>query len=108
MAIIVFFSFSIAETTFVRADDFINGVDISILDEMEQSGAVYKINGRQKDPLAILKENGVNYVRLRLWVNPYDENGNSYGAGTNDLNRTIKLAKRAKKNRLKSFIRFSL
>lgn len=73
---------------------------------MEQSGAVYKINGRQKDPLAILKENGVNYVRLRLWVNPYDENGNSYGAGTNDLNRTIKLAKRAKKTGLKVLLDF--
>ena len=31
----------------------------------------------------------VNYVRLRLWVDPYDANGNAYGAGTNDLNRTL-------------------
>lgn len=106
LAIIVFFSLSIAETTFVRADDFINGVDISILDEMEQSGAVYKINGKQGDPLMILKENGVNYVRLRLWVNPYDENGNGYGAGTNDLNRTIKLAKRARNTGLKILLDF--
>lgn len=32
----------------VKADDFINGADISILDEMENSGAVYKSNGTQK------------------------------------------------------------
>ena len=32
----------------VKADDFINGADISILDEMENSRAIYKINGIQK------------------------------------------------------------
>jgi arabinogalactan endo-1,4-beta-galactosidase len=90
----------------VKADDFINGADISILDEMENSGAVYKSNGTQKDPLTILKDNGVNYVRLRLWVDPYDANGNPYGAGTNDLNRTLKLAKRAKNKGLKVLLDF--
>lgn len=92
--------------TVTKADEFINGADISILDEMEQSGAIYKSNGTQKDPLTILKENGVNYVRLRLWVDPYDANGNAYGAGTNDLNRTLKLAKRAKDKGLKVLLDF--
>lgn len=48
----------------------------------------------------------VNYVRLRLWVDPYDANGNAYGAGTNDLNRTLKLAKRAKNKGLKVLLDF--
>lgn len=46
----------------------------SKLDEMEQSGAIYKINGKQQDPLTILKGNGVNYVRLRFWVDPGKQN----------------------------------
>ncbi|WP_250321855.1 glycosyl hydrolase 53 family protein [Streptococcus infantarius] len=41
---------------------------------MEQSGAIYKINGKQQDPLTILKGNGVNYVRLRFWVDPGKQN----------------------------------
>lgn len=89
-----------------KADAFINGADISVLDKMEQSGAIYKSNSTQKDPLIILKENGVNYVRLRLWVDPYDASGNAYGAGTNDLNRTLKLAKRAKDRGLEVLLDF--
>lgn len=56
--------------TVTKADEFINGADISILDEMEQSGAIYKSNGTQKDPLTILKENGVNYVRYDSGLTP--------------------------------------
>lgn len=41
---------------------------------MEQSRAIYKINGKQQDPLTILKGNGVNYVRLRFWVDPGKQN----------------------------------
>ena len=106
MASAAVFSLAFAGTTMTKADNFINGADISILDEMEQSGAIYKINGKQQDPLTILKNNGVNYVRLRLWVDPYDANGNAYGAGTNDLNRTLKLAKRAKNKGLKVLLDF--
>lgn len=80
----------------VQASEFISGADISILADMEKSGAKYYENGIQTDALQILKNNGVNYVRLRLWNDPYDSNGNSYGAGTNDLATTIALAKRAK------------
>jgi arabinogalactan endo-1,4-beta-galactosidase len=46
--------------------------------------------------LEILKGYGVNSVRLRLWNDPYDESGNPYGAGTNDLTKVIQLAQRAK------------
>lgn len=46
----------------------------SKLDEMENSRAIYKINGKQQDPLTILKGNGVNYVRLRFWVDPGKQN----------------------------------
>ena len=44
----------------------------------------------------ILKRHGVNLIRLRLWNDPYSEAGKPYGAGTNDLARTMELARRCK------------
>ncbi len=32
---------------------------------------------------------------LKLWVDPYDEDGNAYGGGNNDYDTTLALAKRA-------------
>lgn len=74
---------------------YIKGVDISTLAEVERLGGVYYEDGKQEELLAILKRNGVNYVRLRLWNDPYSETGEPYGAGTNDLETTIALARRA-------------
>jgi arabinogalactan endo-1,4-beta-galactosidase len=76
--------------------EFIKGMDISTLIEQEACGAKYYDHGVEKDMLEILSDYGVNSVRLRLWNDPYDEAGNPYGAGTNDLQKTIALAKRAK------------
>ena len=76
---------------------FIKGMDISTLIEEEACGAVYyDENGKPGDLLRILSDHGVNSVRLRLWNDPYDAEGRPYGAGTNDLAKTIELAKRAK------------
>ena len=64
------------------ASNYIKGADISELLEMEQKGIVYKDqNGVATDALKILKDNGVNYVRIRLWNDPKDANGKEYGAG---------------------------
>ncbi|MCH5274951.1 MAG: glycosyl hydrolase 53 family protein [Lachnospiraceae bacterium] len=75
---------------------FIKGMDISTLLEEEACGAKYYDQGEEMELLDILQRYGVNSVRLRLWNDPYDENGRPYGAGTNDLEKTIILAKRAK------------
>ena len=72
----------------------IKGMDVSMLNELENSGAKYYDKGVKKDLLIILKDYEVNAVRLRLWDNPYDEQGNPYGGGTNDLEVTKKLARR--------------
>ena len=63
----------------------IKGMDISTLLGEEACGAKYYDFGEEADLLDILKRYGVNSVRLRLWNDPYDEQGNPYGAGTNDL-----------------------
>lgn len=86
--------------------DFMMGADISMLSQIEQSGGKYYVNGIEEDCLEILQDHGVNWIRLRIWVNPTDENGNGLGGGNNDLTKTIEIATRAKKLGLKVLIDF--
>ncbi len=51
--------------------DFVSAVDISQYPEISSSNTFFKdLNGNQKDFLEILKESGINTIRLRMWVNP--------------------------------------
>ena len=53
---------------------FLSAVDISSYPEISSVNPIfYDLEGNQKDMLMILKENGVNTIRLRLWVNPNNE-----------------------------------
>ena len=61
-------------TTQHEISDFIVAVDISRYPEIALTQPIfYDLNGKQSDFLSILKENGINTIRLRLWVNPIDE-----------------------------------
>lgn len=53
-----------------------------------------------------LAQSGVNYIRLRVWNDPYDENGNGYGGGNNDLTTAMKLGVRATRYGMKVCIDF--
>jgi arabinogalactan endo-1,4-beta-galactosidase len=54
--------------------NFISAVDISRFPEISNMNLTFNnLDGNQKDFLTILKDNGVNTVRLRLWVNPNNE-----------------------------------
>lgn len=75
-------------------ETFIKGMDVSSLKELEELGAKYYMDGKEKGILEILKAYGVNSIRLRLWNDPYSESGVPYGAGTSDLNTTMELARR--------------
>ena len=88
--------FATTITGAVDTDNFVRGVDVSTLDMLEDLGARFYQNNVESDALTILKNNGANYVRLKLWVDPYDENGNPYGGGNNDYATTLALARRAK------------
>jgi arabinogalactan endo-1,4-beta-galactosidase len=46
------------------------GADLSYVNEMEDCGAVYRLGGKPIDPFALLKREGGNIVRVRIWVNP--------------------------------------
>ncbi len=49
------------------------GADISSLKKSEDKGGVYRYaDGTQADALKILNAYGMNYARLRVWVNPAD------------------------------------
>ncbi len=86
--------------------DFIMGADVSMLRQIELSGGKYYVNGIEEDCLKILKDHGVNWIRLRIWVDPTDANGNGLGGGNNDLSKTVEMATRAKKLGLKVEIDF--
>lgn len=80
--------------------EYIKGMDLSSLLEVERLGGTFKKNKITRDIFEILMESGVNYVRLRLWNDPYAEDGSPYGAGNSDLEATILLAKRAKEHNM--------
>ncbi len=89
------------------AEDFAFGVDCSSLYEVERDGTrFYGEDGKEEDVFKILKAGGANYARFRLWVDPYDKYGVSYGGGTNDISTDIYLAKRASAAGLKILIDF--
>ena len=43
------------------------GADLSSVNEMEDCGAVYRQRGKKVDPFALLRKEGGNIVRVRLW-----------------------------------------
>lgn len=58
--------------------DFVNGVDVSSYLSLLESGVkYYDENNNEADLFDILEDAGVNYVRLRVWNDPFpwDENG---------------------------------
>ncbi len=78
----------------------IKGMDISTLLEMEELGIRYydkaESGYEEGNLLDILKRYGFDSIRLRLWHTPYAEDGTPYGAGNNDLDRTIIMAQKVK------------
>lgn len=70
-------------------------MDLSSMLEVERAGGRFYDNGIEGDAIDILKTYGMNLVRLRLWNDPYTEDGVSYGGGGNDIETALALAKRA-------------
>lgn len=64
------------------------GVDVSSLPMIERCNGRFTNNGIEQDPLAFMAAQGVNFVRLRLWVDPAD--------GASGLAELLTLAQRLK------------
>ena len=92
------------------SDDFIKGVDVSSYVSLRDSGVTFKDwNGNvigDQEFFSQLKEAGVNYVRIRVWNDPYDSNGKGYGGGNNDLAKAKKIGKWATDAGMKVLIDF--
>lgn len=87
--------------------DIIKGVDISSLITLEQSGVTfYNEAGSEEDLVKLLADNEVNYARIRVWNDPYDEEGNGYGGGNNDIEKAIEIGKRATEANMRVFLDF--
>lgn len=83
------------------SDDFMRGVDVSMLYEVEKNGGkYYNARGEEADLFEILKESGVNWIRLRVWNKP------TQGGGSNSVDVDIPLAKRAKDAGFKLLVDF--
>jgi len=76
--------------------DFIKGVDISMLPEVEKLGGIYYQDGQAKDALEIFRDHGINYVRMRVWLDPNDPQGTPYGGGQVTLDDAIAIGERAR------------
>ena len=89
------------------SDDFYRGMDVSAVLALENSGVkYYNFDGEEQDVFMTLAQAGVNYIRLRVWNDPYDENGNGYGGGNNDVATAITLGQRATQYGMKVCIDF--
>lgn len=89
------------------SDDFIRGMDASAVLSIEKSGAkYYGYDGKEQDVFKTLAESGINYIRLRVWNDPYDADGNGYGGGNNDVATAVELGKRATEYGMKVSIDF--
>lgn len=85
--------------------DTVRGVDVSAYLALINNGVqFYDFNGQPTDLMKVLADAGVNYVRIRLWVNPYNADGLSYGGGNDDEQTAIEIAKNAKKYGIKTYL----
>lgn len=89
----------------VNGGEPIRGVDISSILAVENAGVTFcNEYGRKQDIFRTLSEHGVNYIRVRVWNEPYDSRGNSYGGGNCDLYTAAEIGRRAAKYGMKLLV----
>lgn len=74
----------------------IKGVDISSILSLEKAGIrFYNDSGEPQDIFKTLSENGVNYIRVRIWNQPFTNSGENYAGGNCDVRNAAEIGKRA-------------
>ncbi len=82
---------------------FAKGADVGWLPQMEATGyKFYDADGKEKDCLQLLKDRGMNSIRLRVFVNPNDDKA----SGHCSKEETIVMALRAQKMGMRVMIDF--
>lgn len=105
LLLFLFLSLSCQHTTEKQGSDtpFIRGADISWLPQMEASGYIFRNdNGEAEDCFKILKDHGINAIRLRTWVNPSDDPHSGHCSAA----ETLDMARRAKEWGMRVMINF--
>ena len=92
---------AVSESLYVKKvenlpEDFIFGMDVSSVLAEEASGVrYYDFDGKETDLFRLLADNGINYIRVRIWNDPYDGNGNGFGGGNCDIRTAVEIGRRA-------------
>jgi arabinogalactan endo-1,4-beta-galactosidase len=87
----------------MQTNVFAKGADISWLPQMEATGyKFYNDNGVEEDCFRILKDHGINSIRLRTFVNPSDDKASGHCSKT----ETVEMAVRAQKWGMRVMIDF--
>ena len=73
---------------FTQSNEFMKGVDLSMLKQVEDNGGLFYENGNQIDPIQEFNSKGINTVRLKIWHNPL--------LNYNDLESVLEIAERVK------------
>ena len=72
------------------------GADLSFTPQELAAGARFTDRGREASPVTIMRDNGANYVRMRLWVDP--------PPGYSDLARDLALARAVRAAGMKIYL----
>jgi arabinogalactan endo-1,4-beta-galactosidase len=92
--------------TAATAQAFLSGADISLLKFFEDRGVMYRTNGVISDAVMILKNQGINCARLRLFTSSAAQAQADPYNYTNNLAYTVPLAVRVKTAGLKLLLDF--
>lgn len=88
-------------------EDFIMGMDASCVPALEKSGVTYRnAQGQEQDVFQTLAEHGINYIRVRVWNDPFDQDGNGYGGGNCTIDTALEIGRRATQYGMKLLVDF--
>ena len=88
-------------------DTFLLGIDVSELLSEEASGVIYHgEDGSEQDVFDVLAGYGVNCVRIRVWNDPYDEEGHGYGGGNTDTKAAAEMGRRTAERGIRTLVDF--
>ena len=89
------------------SESSIRGMDISSYFALKKAGVkYYDYEGNETPLLKVLHDNGINYIRIRIWNDPFNADGETYGGGGNDVSTGVEIAKEAAKYDMKVLLDF--
>ena len=72
------------------SESSIRGMDISSYLALKKAGVkYYDYEGNETPLLKVLHDNGINYIRIRIWNDPFNADGETYGGGGNDVSTGV-------------------